>query len=146
MTEFIVAILVNKYCDHLPIHRQVGRMLKSSKIEIAESSVCRWRDRIADQLEDLADLAKTEIKQSYCINTDASTAPVRLPDEGNRIASGNMYVYIGGEDRPYNVFDVQPNQTAAPIYAFLKYAFSVLSYSSSDLKCFGMVFAWAEGK
>ncbi len=117
--EFIAAVLVNKYCDHLPIHRQVGRLLKSSKVEIAESSVCRWRDRIADQLEDLAGLMKSEIKQSYCVNTDASTAPVRLPDEGNRIASGNMYVYIGGDDRPYNVFDVQPNQTAAPIYAFL---------------------------
>ncbi len=32
-----------------------------------------------------------------------------------------MYVYIGGADRPYNVFEVQPNQTAAPIYEFLKW-------------------------
>ncbi len=31
-----------------------------------------------------------------------------------------MYVYIGGDDRPYNVFDFQPNQTAAPIHEFLK--------------------------
>ncbi len=35
-TEFIAAVLVNKYCDHLPIHRQVGRLLKSSKVEIAD--------------------------------------------------------------------------------------------------------------
>jgi len=27
-TEFIVAMLVNKYCDHLPMHRQVGRLVK----------------------------------------------------------------------------------------------------------------------
>ncbi len=118
-TEFVAAVLVNKYCDHLPIHRQVGRLLKSSKVGIAESSVCRWRDHVAEQLEDLADLMKSEIKRSYCINTDASPAPVRLPDEGNRIAKGNMYVYIGGEDHPYNVFDVRPNQTAAPIHTFL---------------------------
>ena len=125
-TEFVAALLINKYCDHLPIHRQVGRLLKNSKVDIAESSVCRWRDQIADQLEDLTDLMKAEIKQSYCINTDASPAPVRLPDEGNRIASGNMYVYIGGDDRPYNVFDVQPNQTAAPIYSFLVGYFGVV--------------------
>jgi transposase len=49
-TEFIAAVLVNKYCDHLPIHRQVNRLFKSAKVGIAESSVCRWRDTVADQL------------------------------------------------------------------------------------------------
>ena len=115
-----------KYCDHLPIHRQVGRLLKNAKVEIAESSVCRWRDAVADQLEDLIGLMKSEIKQSYCINTDASPAPVRFPDEKNRIATGNLYVYIGGEDCPYNIFDVQPNQTAAPIYEFLCGYFGII--------------------
>ncbi len=60
--------------------------------------------RVADQLEELADLEKAEIKQSYCINTDATGAPCRLPKEENRQVNGNMYVYIGGSDRPYNVF------------------------------------------
>jgi transposase len=118
-TEFITAVLMNKYCDHLPIHRQVNRLFKSTKVEIAESSVCRWRDQIADQLQLLDDLMKSNIKQSYCINTDASTAPCRLPKEQHRQVNGNMYVYIGGDDQPYNVFDFQPNQTAAPIYDFL---------------------------
>jgi len=125
-TELVAAILVNKYCDHLPIHRQVGRLLKSAKVEIAESSVCRWRDQVADQLEDLVDLMKSKIKQSYCINTDASPAPVRFPNEKNRMATGNMYVYIGGEDYPYNIFDVQPNQKAAPIYEFLVGYFGII--------------------
>jgi hypothetical protein len=69
---------------------------------------------------------KSKIKQSYCINTDASPAPVRFPKEGNRIATGNMYVYIGGEDHPYNIFDVQPNQTSAPIYEFLAGYFGII--------------------
>jgi hypothetical protein len=37
-----------------------------------------------------------------------------------------MYVYIGGDDFPYNIFDVQPNQTAAPIYQFLCGYFGVI--------------------
>jgi len=118
-TEFISAVLMNKYCDHLPIHRQVNRLFKSTKVAIAESSVCRWRDQIADQLKLLFDLMKARIKQSHCINTDASTAPCRLPKEKHRQVNGNMYVYIGGDDQPYNVFDFQPNQTAQPIYDFL---------------------------
>ena len=125
-TELVAALLINKYCDHLPIHRQVGRLLKNAKVEIAESSVCRWRDAVADQLKGLVDLMKSRIKQSYSINTDASPAPVRLPNEKNRIATGNMYVYIGGEDHPYNIFDVQPNQTAAPIYTFLAGYFGII--------------------
>jgi transposase len=103
----------------LPIHRQVNRRFKSTKVEIAESSVCRWRDQIADQLKLVFDLMKSRIKQSYCINTDASTAPCRLPKEKHRQVNGNMYVYIGGNDQPYNVFDFQANQTAQPIYDFL---------------------------
>jgi transposase len=118
-TEFIAAVLMNKYCDHLPIHRQVNRLFKSTKVEIAESSVCRWRDQVADQLKLIYDLMKSDIKQSYCINTDASTAPCRLPKENHRQVNGNIYVYIGGDDQPYNVFDFQPNQAAQPIYDFL---------------------------
>ena len=125
-TELVASLLINKHCDHLPIHRQVKRLLKSAKVDIAESSVCRWRDTVADQLEGLVDLMKSKIKESYCINTDASPAPVRLPDEKKRIATGNMYVYIGGDDYPYNIFDVQPNQTAAPIHAFLAGYFGVI--------------------
>ena len=119
-TEFIAAMLVNKYCDHLPMHRQVGRLLKSTKAEISESSICRWRDQVADQLEPLVKLMKSAIKESYCINTDASPAPIRLPKDKGKIVSGNTFVYIGGDDAPYNVFDVHPNQSAKPIHEFLK--------------------------
>ena len=119
-TEFIAAMLVNKYCDHLPMHRQVGRLLKSAKVNIAESSICRWRDQVAGELEPLVNLMKSAIKESYCINTDASPAPVRLPKEKGKIVSGNAYVYIGGKDAPFNVFDVQPNQSAKPIHDFLQ--------------------------
>ena len=118
-TEMVAAMLVNKYCDHLPVYRQVRRMFKNMKLDIAESSVCRWRDVVGDQLEKLVELMTSQIKQSHCINTDATTAPCRLPKEQNRQVNGNMYVYIGGDDRPYNVFNFQPNQTAAPIHQFL---------------------------
>ena len=125
-TEFVAAVLVNKYCDHLPIYRQTGRLLKSAKVDVAESSVCRWRDQVADQLEGLVELMTSEILESHCINTDASTAPCRLPKEDHRLVNGNMYVYIGGEDHPYNVFDFQPNQTAAPVHQFLCGYFGVI--------------------
>ncbi|GHT43362.1 hypothetical protein FACS189443_6990 [Planctomycetales bacterium] len=118
-TELIAAVLVNKYCDHLPVHRQVERLFKTSGVKPSESSVCRWRDVIAEQLAPLADLMKERIKMSCCINTDATTAPCRLPKEQNRLVNGNQYVYIGNEDEPYNVFDFQINQSAKGMLAFL---------------------------
>jgi len=82
-TEFVAAVLVNKYCDHLPVYRQVRRMFKNMKLDIvvalvahAESSVCRWRDAVGDQLDDFVKLMKSEIKQSYCVNTDGSGRPL----------------------------------------------------------------------
>jgi len=75
-TEFVAAVLVNKYCDHLPVYRQVRRMFKNMKLDIAESSVCRWRDVAGDQLDDFVKLMKSEIKQSYCVNTDGSGRPL----------------------------------------------------------------------
>lgn len=63
---------------------------------------------------------KSEILQSYCVNTDATPAPCRLPKEKNRIVKGNMYVTIGGGERFYDVFDFHVNQSAKPIYEFLK--------------------------
>ncbi|GHT42639.1 hypothetical protein FACS189443_5860 [Planctomycetales bacterium] len=104
-TELIAAVLVNKYCDHLPVHRQVERLFKTSGVKPSESSVCRWRDVIAEQLAPLADLMKERIKMSCCINTDATTAPCRLPKEQNRLVHGNQYVYIGNEDEPYRARD-----------------------------------------
>ncbi|GHT42440.1 hypothetical protein FACS189443_5470 [Planctomycetales bacterium] len=97
-TELIAAVLVNKYCDHLPVHRQVERLFKTSGVKPSESSVCRWRDVIAEQLAPLAELMKERIKMSCCINTDATTAPCRLPKEQNRLVHGNQYVYIGKGD------------------------------------------------
>ena len=78
-TEFIAAMLVNKYCDHLPMHRQVGRLLKSTKVVIAESSICRWRDQVAEQLEPLVKLMKTKISipSTKCVFRDCEVLPIQ---------------------------------------------------------------------
>ena len=44
-TEFIAAVLVNKYCDHLPVYRQVRRMFKNMKRDIVVALVARGRRR-----------------------------------------------------------------------------------------------------
>jgi transposase len=127
-TEFIAAVLVNKYCDHLPIYRQVNRMFKNLKLDISESSVCRWRDVAGEMLEPLVDVAKQEILSGNCVNTDATPAPFRLSKENHRRVNGNLLVYVGDEEHPFNIFDFQENQSAKGIHEFLK------GYSG-DLQC-----------
>jgi transposase len=118
-TEFIAAVLINKYCDHLPVYRQVNRMFKNMHLDVAESSVCRWRDVVGKMLEPLMDVAKAEILRSRCINTDATTAPFRIPKEKHRCVNGNLFVYIGDAGHPLNIFDFQENQSAKGIHEFL---------------------------
>jgi len=117
-TEMIAAVLVNKYCDHLPVYRQVRRMFKNMKLDIAESSVCRWRDVVGEMVEPVIKVAKKEILSGHCVNTDATTAPFRIPKEKHRSVNGNLYVYIGDEEHPFNIFDFQPNQSAKGIHDF----------------------------
>ena len=119
-TEFIAAVLVNKYCDHLPVYRQVRRMFKNMKLDIAESSFCRWRDVVGKMIEPVIKVAKKEILNGHCVNTDASPAPFRIPKENHCRVSGNLYVYVGDEEHPFNMFDFQENQSAKGIHEFLK--------------------------
>ena len=119
-TEFIAAVLVNKYCDHLPVYRQVRRMFKNMKLDIAESSVCRWRDVVGAMLEPLVEVAKSEILAGHCINTDATTAPFRIPKEKHRRVNGNLFVYVGDDAHPFNIFDFRENQSAQGIHEFLQ--------------------------
>jgi len=39
--KFIAAVLVNKYCNHLPVYRQVRRMFKNMKLGIVVALVAR---------------------------------------------------------------------------------------------------------
>jgi hypothetical protein len=48
---------------------------------------------------------------SRCINTDATTAKYRLPNEDHRLVNGNEYVCIGNDDKPCNYYNFQPDQS-----------------------------------
>lgn len=119
-TEFVASILVDKYCDHLPIHRQMDRTLKNSGVTVSESSVCRWRDAVADNLKPLVELMKEEILLGNCINNDATGGRYRIPEEGHRSVNGNVHVFIGDNYHPYNVFEFYENQSAEPLKKFFE--------------------------
>jgi transposase len=118
--EFIAAVLVNKYCDSLPVYRQVNRMFKNMKLDISESSVCRRRDVVGETVEPVLKIAKSEILSGHCVNTDASPAPFRIPKEHHRLVNGNLYVDVGDEEHPFHIFNFQENQAAKGIHEFLR--------------------------
>jgi hypothetical protein len=112
-------MLVSKFCDNSPIHRQVNRLLKDYRYSISEGSFCRWRDEVGEVLLPFADFMKKRILMSRCINTDATTTKYRLPKEEHRLINGNEYVYIGNDDQSYNYYDFQRDQSQKGILEFL---------------------------
>jgi transposase len=115
----IAAKLVSKFCDHSPIRRQANRLLNDYHYTISEGSFCHWRDEVGEILLPFSDFIKERILMSRCINTDATTAKYRLPNEDHRLVSCNEYVRIGNDDQPYNYYDFQPNQSQKGILGFL---------------------------
>ena len=60
------------------------------------------------------------VRQSKMLHTDATKMPYLDESAAKRTLSGQMWVYYGDRDHPFNVFDVCRDHSASGIDAFLK--------------------------
>lgn len=111
-------IMVSKYADHLPLHRQEG-ILQRHGVEISRSTMCGWVRECAEEIAiPLYEAMKAEILKSRVIQTDDT--PVRVLDETlNQTREGRLWVYLGDRDYPYAVYDYTPNRRGEGPEAFL---------------------------
>jgi transposase len=69
-------VITEKYCDHLPLHRQERRLARKG-VELSRSTLCGWMAGAARTLEPLHELMKALILVCGTIHTDDSA-----PSEG----------------------------------------------------------------
>jgi transposase len=67
--DLLIAILINKYVDHLPLYRQ-QQIFKRSDIEIAPSTIDSWVAQLGKLLEPLYDRLSNEIKAQTYLQAD----------------------------------------------------------------------------
>jgi len=101
MSGVIAHVAVSKYCDHLPLYRQV-QIFARHGVNISRSTLCGWLMMASNLLEPIARGMLARVLQSYSIHTDDTRIPV-LAKKRTHLAY--IWPYIGDEDNPYIYFD-----------------------------------------
>lgn len=103
--ELAAQIVVNKYCDHLPLYRQ-GRMFERSGVKIADSTLGEWLHTSVELLTPLYEALKKQVIQSAYIQADETTIKVLDTDKKGSTHLGFYWVYHAPNLRAA-VFDYQ---------------------------------------
>jgi transposase len=108
-------ILVSKYADHLPLHRQEG-IYRRHGLDLPRSTLCDWVAQSAALLDPLVVEMKRQILTGPKLHTDDTPVPVR---DGPRpkMRKGYLWVYI--DPKKNVVFDYTPTRQRAGPMDFL---------------------------
>ena len=116
----LASILIEKYCDHLPLHRQLQRF-KRENIHVPPSTIGDWVKDSADLLEPLYNELKKQVQASSYIMADETGIKVLDKDHDNGIQQGYYWVYRDVENKLI-VFDYQDTRGgSAPINMLKNY-------------------------
>lgn len=99
----LAQIIVDKYQDHLPLHRSEQRFGRLGA-PLPRSTMCDWMAAGATLLTPLWQVLKHWVLQSKVLHTDDTTVPVRDETKSSH-RYGRLWDYIGDQDHPGIVFD-----------------------------------------
>ena len=114
----LAQVVVSKYHDHLPLHRQ-ERIFERQGFMLRRSTTCQWMAACAQLLQPLYALMVARVLASKVIHADDTPVPV-LDETRNTTRRGHLWDYLGDQDHPYNVFDFMPNHSRDGPVHFLR--------------------------
>jgi transposase len=85
----LARVLVSKYCDHLPLHRQAD-ICRRSGVEIDRSVMAGWVGHVAGLLEPLAERIARHARAGAALQADDAPVPVLDPGRG-RTKTGRLW-------------------------------------------------------
>ncbi|WP_165420223.1 IS66 family transposase [Edaphobacter modestus] len=94
-------IVTSKYSDYLPLYR-LEDIFARQGFEISRATQSVWSGDVADLVEPLYHLMADRVRASHVVATDDTIMPMQSKDN---VANARMWVYVGDEAQPYNVFD-----------------------------------------
>lgn len=104
-TEALIAdVLINKYCDHLPLYRQ-SKIFARQGIEISRATLANWVGRGIAALLPIVDRMRVDVLARSRLFVDETTVKVLAPGTG-KTKTGYMWVIVcddrahGGADPP----------------------------------------------
>jgi transposase len=108
-------IVTSKFADYLPFYR-LEDIFARQGFEISRATQSVWGGDVGDLAEPLYELMGNRVRQSHVVTTDDTIMPMQnkpgVPAGGPSAArrkgqctKARMWVYVGDELHPYNVFD-----------------------------------------
>ena len=94
-------IVTSKFADYLPLYR-LEDIFERQGFEISRATQSVWCGDVADVVEPLYRRMAERVRQSHVVATDDTVFPMLGPGQTQ---STRMWVYVGDEAHPYNVFD-----------------------------------------
>src|ERR1700723_1891004 len=109
-------IVTSKFSDYLPLYR-LEDIFERQGFEISRATQSVWCGDVADVVEPLSRRMAERVKQSHVVAPDDTVLPMLSPGQTQ---SARMWVYVGDEANPYNVFDFTLNRSREGPKEFLK--------------------------
>jgi transposase/uncharacterized coiled-coil protein SlyX len=106
-------VIVAKFCDHLPLHRQEA-VLARHGWGVRRSTLCDHLQKCGRLLKPLYDLMRRRLLQSFAIHADDTPLVLLRPRR-----TAFAWVYLGDADHPYTLFDLTPGRSQTYPQAFL---------------------------
>jgi len=91
-------VVVSKYCDHTPLHRQ-SVIYAREGLELDRSTLADWVGKAAFRLAPLAEAIGRHVRSGSVLHADDTTVPVLAPGTG-KTKTGRLWVALRDE-RPW---------------------------------------------
>jgi transposase len=116
--SLLTQVIVAKFADHLPLHRQ-AKIFRRFGVELSDRTMCGWMRQCADLLDPLYRTLKEFVLASKVVGTDDT--PVKVLDRKlPQTRKGRIWPYVGDRDHPAVVYDYTPTRERAGPEKFLK--------------------------
>jgi transposase len=109
-------IVTSKFSDYLPLYRMEDIFARQG-FEISRATQSVWCGDVADLVEPLYELMAERVRNSHVVATDDTIMPMLAK---GKAANARMWVYVGDDGSPYNVFDFTLNRGRDGPKYFLK--------------------------
>ena len=94
----LAQIVIDKYVDHLPLHRQMQRFERSG-VKLPYSTLTDWVSSTCKLIEPLYDALKKEVLQSSYLHVDETPIKVLDKDKKGQTHRGYYWVYQNSIDK-----------------------------------------------
>lgn len=111
-------VVTSKFADFLPLYR-LEDLFARCGVEIGRATMSVWCRDVAELLKSLHDRMVQRVLGSQLICTDDTTMPMLSPGSG-RTRTARMWVYVGDEANPYDIFDFTTSRSRDGPQRFLK--------------------------